>query len=52
LRCKASAGRGWKVVVPVAVVPMIFKYFHESSIGGHLGIFKTIEKTGKTLYGK
>jgi hypothetical protein len=44
LRCKASAGRSWKAVVPVTVVPMIFKYIHERSIGGHLGIFKTIQK--------
>jgi len=31
-------------VVPTAAIPMIFAYFHESPLGGHLGFFKTISK--------
>lgn len=44
LRCRSRAGREWKIVVPVAVVPMLFHYFHSAHIGGHLGTFKTIQK--------
>jgi hypothetical protein len=33
-----------KVVLPQAAVPMVFIYFHESPIGGHLGVNKTIKK--------
>ena len=31
-------------MVPTAAIPMVFAYFHESSLGGHLGVFKTISK--------
>jgi hypothetical protein len=37
-------GRGRKLVVPVAAVPMVFSYFHDSPLGGHLGVRKTINK--------
>ena len=43
LRCRSRAGREWKIVVPVAVVPMLFHYFHSAPIGGHLGTFKRIQ---------
>jgi hypothetical protein len=33
-----------KVVVPEAAVAMVFTYFHESPVGGHLGVNKTIKK--------
>jgi hypothetical protein len=41
-----SAGkrRGQKLVVPAPVVPMVFAYFHDSPVGGHLGFSKTIKK--------
>ena len=28
-----------KLVLPVAAQPMVFSYFHESELGGHLGVF-------------
>ena len=27
LRCRANAGRGWKLMLPAAVVPLVFHYF-------------------------
>jgi hypothetical protein len=32
LRCRSRAGREWKIVVPVAVVPLLFHYFHSAPI--------------------
>jgi transposase InsO family protein len=37
-------GRGRKLVVPAAAVPMVFSYFHDSPLGGHLGVRKIINK--------
>jgi hypothetical protein len=41
-----SAGNrhGEKLVVPAAAIPMVFAYFHDSLLSGHLGVFKTINK--------
>ena len=33
-----------KLVVLTAAIPIVFAYFHESQLGGHLGSFKTISK--------
>ena len=33
-----------KFVFPTAAIPMVFAYFHESQLGGHLGVFKTTSK--------
>lgn len=43
-RSRASAGRGWKLVLPAAMVSMVFHYFHSGPIGDHLGVLKTIQK--------
>jgi hypothetical protein len=37
-------GRSQKLVVPESARPMIFAYFHDSSLSGHLGVFKTLSK--------
>ena len=42
--CRSSRRGSPKVVVPKAAIPMVFAYFHESTLGGHLGVFKTISK--------
>ena len=43
--CYVSArGQERKIVAPTAAVPMIFEYFHCSPVGGHLGVFKTLQK--------
>ena len=44
LYCRASTRRGQKLVVPAAAIPMVFAYFHDSPLGGHLGFSKTINK--------
>jgi hypothetical protein len=44
LHCRASLGSGWKIVAPGAMVSMVFNYFHMNPTGGHLDIFKTIQK--------
>jgi transposase InsO family protein len=37
-------GRSQKLVVLASVRPMIFAYFHDSPLGGQLGVFKTLSK--------
>jgi hypothetical protein len=44
LYCKARYDRLPKIVVPQVLIPTLFAYFHESPLGGHLGIRKTIHK--------
>jgi hypothetical protein len=44
LYCRASKRRGLKLVVPAVAIPMVFTYFHDSPLGGHLGVAKTINK--------
>jgi hypothetical protein len=36
--------RNSKLIVPQAAQQMVFAYFHESSLGGHLGVNKTLSK--------
>jgi hypothetical protein len=50
LYCRSSRGRDPKLVVPAAAIPMVFAYFHQSPLGGHLGVFKTISKTCSHVY--
>ena len=42
LCCKERRGRVPKVVLPSKLVPMVFQYYHDSPVGGHLGVSKTI----------
>lgn len=42
--CEFRKGREVKIAVPTELVPLILKYFHESPVGGHLGVYKTREK--------
>ena len=44
LYCHSSKRGDPKLVVTAAAIPMVFAYFHESPLGGHLGVFKTISK--------
>jgi transposase InsO family protein len=45
LCCVPQRGnKGPKVVLPSILIPMVFSYFHQSPVGGHLGILKTISK--------
>lgn len=39
-----------KIVIPKILVPVIFKYYHESVIGAHLGVSKTIGKILENFY--
>lgn len=41
LYCKARNQK--HIVLPAHLIPMVFEYFHASPLGGHLGIYKTIE---------
>lgn len=52
LYCHSSKGRGLKVVVPAAAIPMVFAYFHDSPLGGGLGVFKTINRIRSQFIGK
>ena len=44
LYCLSSKGHGQMLVVPAAAIPMVFAYFHDLPLGGHLGVFKTTHK--------
>lgn len=45
LCCRQQRGdRKPKVVLPSFLIPMVFSFFHQSPVGGHLGILKTIAK--------
>ena len=51
LHCPARNDGRQKIVVPTAAVPMVFAYFHNSPVGGHLGVFKTINKSSIHMEG-
>lgn len=42
--CHTRFDHRQKVIVPLAVVPVLFDYFHTFPLGRHLGTFKTINK--------
>lgn len=43
--CKEVGKTGEKkICLPTELVPAIFHYYHNSVVGGHLGIYKTLEK--------
>ena len=52
LYCQSRSRRDPKIVVPTMATSMVFTYFHDSSLGGHLGVFKTISKIRSQFVGK
>jgi len=44
LYCRPKKRVDPKLVVSTAAIRMVFAYFHEPQLGGHLGVFKTISK--------
>lgn len=52
LLCKSRNQRGLNVVVPQSLIPMVFRYYHETVFGSHLGICKTIKKSEDILFEK
>jgi hypothetical protein len=44
LYCDAKFDRKPKVVLPHHLIPIVFSLYHESPVGGHLGVYKTIRK--------
>lgn len=44
LCCNDARTKFPKIVVPPTLVPMIFKYYHASVFGAHLGVAKTIQR--------
>jgi hypothetical protein len=44
LYCVAKFDRKPKVVLPHHLIPVVFRFYHESPVGGHLGVYKTIHK--------
>jgi hypothetical protein len=52
LHCKVRYDRRPKIVIPPILVPALFAYFHDSPLGGHLGIRKTIHKIRQSFIWK
>jgi hypothetical protein len=44
LFCQAIFNRKPKLVLPQHLVSLVFRFYHESPLGGHLGIYKTIRE--------
>lgn len=44
LCCVSSRDKLPRIVLPTALIPMVFNYYHKSPFGGHLGVFKTLNK--------
>lgn len=44
LYCMVGKKHLFRVALPAVLIPLVFKFFHESPVGGHLGIFKTRDK--------
>ena len=42
LYCRPKKRGDLKLMAPTAMILMVFAYFRESQLGGHLGVFKTI----------
>lgn len=45
--CCRARRQGPRLVLPSKLIPMVFAYYHDSPIGGHLGIHKTITRIRK-----
>ena len=52
LCCRERKGRAPKIVLPSKLVPMVFSYYHNSPVGGHKGISKTISSIRKNFIWK
>jgi hypothetical protein len=52
LHCKARYDHRPKIVVPQVLVPLLFSYFHDSPLGGHLGVRKTFIRFTSPLFGR
>lgn len=50
--CPQRGNRSPKIVLPSHLIPMVFSYYHESPVGGHLGIMKTTMKIRKDFIWK
>lgn len=48
--CKEVGNAGeTKICLPAVLVPAVFRYYHSSVVGGHLGLYKTLDKIRATL---
>ena len=52
LYCKARFDGRPKIVIPQALIPALFSYFHDSPCGGHLGVRKTLWKIRQSFIWK
>ena len=51
LYCRSRSGKEPNLVFPTSAISMVFTYFHESLLEGHMGVFKTINKIVHNLFG-
>jgi hypothetical protein len=52
LHCRARYDGRPKIVAPPFLVPVLFAYFYDSPLGGHLGVRKTIQKIRQSFIWK
>lgn len=50
--CFSFNGNSNKIVLPMSLVPMVFAFYHQTMVGGHLGQFKTYCKIKEIFYYK
>ncbi|KAJ4426925.1 hypothetical protein ANN_26724 [Periplaneta americana] len=46
---RGQCGNKYKIVLPHALVPAVFSFYHVSEMGGHLGRFKTYCDSRETI---
>jgi hypothetical protein len=52
LHCRARHDRQPKIVVPQLLMPSLYRYFHESPLGAHLGVRKTTHRIRQSFIWK
>lgn len=48
--CKRTGRKGdLKICVPAGLIDPVFRYYHDSLVGGHLGVHKTLQRIKQSL---
>lgn len=50
LMYKKSNNSAPKIYLPISLMDMVFKYFHNSLAGSHMGMYKTVQRINQYFY--